>query len=875
MKKLLFALLAIALAVPPKFVGAQGITAADKTILYISPSGSNSNDGSFDTPFLTIEKARDTLREMKKNGTIGANGAVVYLKEGTYNISDTITFTAEDSGTPSAPITYRAYGDDKVSLIGGMILPYNKFKKTTDTKILSQIIDKKAADRVVELDLRAIGYKGPLPALKDMTREGEYVPEKAWSQPIKMYVGDKLMNIAQYPNEGAGTISIKRLVKMCQNTDYWLTRKSSHPSYIPPEKRDPTDPLIFEPSDNRYKSWAEDSGNGFLYGYFGVAWYKNVVTFTIDKSAGTISSKYPLLYMDSTGEGTSTFVAMNMLCELDADYEFFVDDKGKMYCILPDGAENEEIFFATATDSMIKLDSGCSNLIFRGLDFDKSAGKSFETKANSSNIVLYDCANANNGGIMINGKNNGMKYCRSYTGGVTITGGDVEKLVSAGNYAENCDLIANGTSPAINISGGVGNRISYCDIHDGDAILAGVYGIKHIFEYNNVHDGVRDSSDAGAVYGTLMSKGGVCDRGNIFRYNYIHDINSTSTIQAGVSGIYTDDCSSGSLIVGNIFEKINNGDGRGIHLAGSNDTIIDNNIFTDMKMAVLFDDRQSWATVNDPENSIILSNIYKTYKGYFENEYWRAEFPELYAQFHNLDKSKLGEAWNCRKTNNISVRVGEDKIANSFKNLVIKDNYSTSSDPGFVDAANGNYMLKEDSPVFDKIDFKQIPATRIGMYDERALKRIHSSVVLKNDSPYAFVGGKQISVGGDGVTITPVEIDDSIYIPLRFVSEGMKAEVAWNDETNSADIKTKEGKVVRLTINSNDAVVDGNQVKLDKAPVLIGDRTFVPIRAFSENIGYKVFWDESGLICVSLDDRFDADADSALISYLSDELNIY
>ena len=802
MKKILSAMLAVVLAVPTNFFAAQGMTDLEQTILYVSPSGNNSNDGSFDTPFLTIEKARDTMREMKKNGTIGADGAVVYLKEGTYGISETITFSAEDSGTASAPITYRAYGDDKVSLVGGTVVPYSSFQKSTDNEILSQIIDRDAADRVMELDLRAIWYTGELPQLKNMTREGEYIPEKAFSQPIKMYVGDRLMNIAQYPNEGEGTMTMKKLVKMCQNTDYWLTRKSSHPNYIPPEERDPTDPLIFEPSDDRYKSWAEDSGSGFLYGNFGVAWYKNVVTFTVDKAAGTVSSKYPLLYMDSVGVGLSTFVAMNMLCELDCDYEFFVGEDGKMYCILPSAAENETIFFSTTTKTMIKLNSGCSNLIFRGLNFGKSSGKSFQTLPGTSNILLYDCTNANNGGIMIDGKNNGMKHCRSYTGGITLTGGDVEKLVSAGNYVENCELLANGTEPAINISGGVGNRISHCNIHDGDATLAGVYGIKHIFEYNDVYDGVRNSSDAGAVYGTGMSKGGVCDRGNIFRYNYIHDINSSAAIQEGVSGIYTDDCSSGNIIYGNIFENINNGTGRGVHLGGSNDTVIENNIFVDLKMAVLFDDRQSWATVNDPENSIILSNIYKTYKGYFENEYWRAEFPELYAQFHDLDKSKLGEAWNCRKTNNISVRVGNDKIASSFKNLVIEDNYSTNSDPGFADAEDGNYMLKENSPVFESIDFKQIPVSRIGISGNSTEKKIYSSVEInaENLSP---LGNGDIEI--IGTSHKSLSAGNSVMIAALY-RRGTLADIKICADT-SAQTDSYSHYNGEMTVSSTDRIV--------------------------------------------------------------------
>lgn len=47
-----------------------------------------------------------------------------------------------------------------------------------------------------------------------------------------------------------------------------------------------------------------------------------------------------------------------------------------------------------------------------------------------------------------------------------------------------------------------------------------------------------------------------------------------------------------------------------------------------------------------------------------------------------------------------------------------------------------------------------------------------------------------------------------------------------------------------LQIGKNTATVDGTETELDSAPVLINDRTMVPIRFISENFGFDVDWSE-------------------------------
>src|ERR1017187_54086 len=73
---------------------------------YVSPSGSDTSDGSAGAPFLTITKARDVVSTVNTNMT---GDIYVYLRGGDYRITSPITFAVKDSGTGSHRIYYQAY----------------------------------------------------------------------------------------------------------------------------------------------------------------------------------------------------------------------------------------------------------------------------------------------------------------------------------------------------------------------------------------------------------------------------------------------------------------------------------------------------------------------------------------------------------------------------------------------------------------------------------------------------------------------------------------------------------------------------------------------------------------------------------------------
>jgi len=80
-------------------------------------------------------------------------------------------------------------------------------------------------------------------------------------------------------------------------------------------------------------------------------------------------------------------------------------------------------------------------------------------------------------------------------------------------------------------------------------------------------------------------------------------------------------------------------------------------------------------------------------------------------------------------------------------------------------------------------------------------------------------------------------------VPVRFVSEALDAGVAWNHETRQVSITDGEKEIV-LTIGSSRVLVNGWQEAIDCAPEIVAGRTFVPLRFVSETLGAEVDYED-------------------------------
>jgi hypothetical protein len=83
---------------------------------YVSTAGNDNNPGTISQPFATLEKARDAIRAS------GNDGVTVYIKGGTYYLTQPLTFTEQDSGSEGKPNVYTSYPGEKAIISGGKVL---------------------------------------------------------------------------------------------------------------------------------------------------------------------------------------------------------------------------------------------------------------------------------------------------------------------------------------------------------------------------------------------------------------------------------------------------------------------------------------------------------------------------------------------------------------------------------------------------------------------------------------------------------------------------------------------------------------------------------------------------------------------------------
>ena len=97
----------------------------------------------------------------------------------------------------------------------------------------------------------------------------------------------------------------------------------------------------------------------------------------------------------------------------------------------------------------------------------------------------------------------------------------------------------------------------------------------------------------------------------------------------------------------------------------------------------------------------------------------------------------------------------------------------------------------------------------------------------------------------------PITENDRTLVPMRFLFEQMGAEVTWDDaaQTATATIPTSadggQARSVTFGIDNTTATVNGSAATMDVPARLINDKTMVPLRFLSENLGFNVQWDEA------------------------------
>ncbi|MBW2990900.1 right-handed parallel beta-helix repeat-containing protein [Candidatus Woesearchaeota archaeon] len=463
MKKVLIGLILIFILLP-FFVNA--------TNYYVSPSGSDTNPGTLSQPFKTIEKARNTIR------ATGENRVTVFLRGGTYEISQTIQFDSRDSGTASAPNVYQAYNGENVRIVGGIKLNPSDFSLVTSssTPNVWSRINTNARGHVMQIDLSA--YTTNYGILEE--RQCFSVKD---ASALELFFNQEPMELARWPNKvenddidtsissltvtgsgispdvtgvydyageynnmpyyklqgrgwyiWEGNKNIYRISNALGGGSYrWQGTKHDPRGAYHPTSGNPTgNPLaipeipgfeiIASTSDNTHFTYfgtrPERWGNAeeiWVHGWFGRWWYDS------HNKVSSINTNTKVITLESGPNYYGIklghpYYFENLLEEIDIPGEWYLNrNTGILYFWPPGDNINSEIYVSIMENALVHLDS-VNYMTFKDITFEIGRSNLVYIE-DGSHCRLKDCVIRNSGtnGVEIeSGSNHGVERCEIY-----------------------------------------------------------------------------------------------------------------------------------------------------------------------------------------------------------------------------------------------------------------------------------------------------------------------------------------------------------------------------------------------------------------------------------------------------------------------------
>ena len=140
----------------------------------------------------------------------------------------------------------------------------------------------------------------------------------------------------------------------------------------------------------------------------------------------------------------------------------------------------------------------------------------------------------------------------------------------------------------------------------------------------------------------------------------------------------------------------------------------------------------------------------------------------------------------------------------------------------------------------------------------------------------------EVSVRIDGVVqeyeTKPQIINERTMLPFRAIGERLGAVIEWDAEERKVTAQ-KSGITVEMTVDSNIAYKNGEAIALDSPPVIIDDRTLVPVRFIGEALNAQVDWNASAkLVDIATNEAGDGEiiqAEDMALDGFSVEANPY
>jgi hypothetical protein len=595
---------------------------------YVARDGNDTNPGTSDAPFSSLERARDAIRELKAKGGLKGDVTVI-VRKGEYVLPNTLALGKEDSGSESTPIVYRAAANETVILLGGK--PIAGFVPHQGQIVKADL----AKQGFTDARIRVVVFNGKR---QELARYPNGNPEDLNGGNWAYVDGKRVGMYNQMPEDEDD------YYKTHMHLDFWQRN-------LPRLTRT----LKMKAEDARSWQQAQD-GEISIFPRFN--WWHYVISVeSFDAESHTLNLGPGCFYEIRPGD---RYFVRGIKEELDAPGEWYYDRKAQTLYFWPPEAIGDKAVYASTLKHILSME-GCKNVEFRGFTFECSEGTGVQLKdctgCKISAGTIRNVGDAmdlkensiyfqGSGVTVLGGSNNGIIGNDIYdTGsyGIFLGGGsgilgeeffdeskkddtDTLDLTLGGNYAENNVIhhvgLVDRKAKGIELIG-AGNRVSHNLIYHIPQSGIYAWGSKHTIEYNHIHHTCLEAEDTGAIGGGNIDW--LSWHGLAIRYNYIHD-----TIGFGFNeetgtwssphftwALYPDWATTGAEIVGNILVRAPR---ELIHLHCGRGNRIENNILIDGGDGQIY--WSGWTTATGFWSTMV-DGWTKNYQRAIRSEAWR------------------------------------------------------------------------------------------------------------------------------------------------------------------------------------------------------------------------------------------------------------
>jgi len=201
------------------------------------------------------------------------------------------------------------------------------------------------------------------------------------------------------------------------------------------------------------------------------------------------------------------------------------------------------------------------------------------------------------------------------------------------------------------------------------------------------------------------------------------------------------------------------------------------------------------------------------------NNWLRAEIIDEENTIHYVD---LAKSVNWTGWKNVKIAVDSSKMKGTLK---LRRIYVVT-----VDSSKSGVALSGNISIDNIVQYAQ---------NANASSSNTNVIKLTLNSKQATVNGKAVQLD-----VAPILKGDYTYLPVRFITEQLGAQVKYNNSAKRVTVLSGSN-MLEMKLNEKQYILNGARNESEVAPFVSQGRTLIPVRLFSEKLGFKVTYNHA------------------------------